>query len=163
MSAAADLPLSYLTKEESLASWLLTRDHKRIAILYFISITFFFFIGGFAAMLIRLQLINPAGTLFQPEMYNRLFTMHGIVMVWFFLIPSIPATLGNFLLPLMIGARDLAFPRLNLFSWYLFNISGLIAVYFLFIGGVDTGGPSTRPTRRCSRMATLSRPPPPCS
>jgi cytochrome c oxidase subunit 1 len=140
MSAtAADLPASYLTNEESLSSWLLTRDHKRIALLYFASITFFFFIGGSAAMLIRLQLINPAGTLFQPEMYNRLFTMHGIVMVWFFLIPSIPATLGNFLLPLMIGARDLAFPRLNLFSWYLFNVSGLIAVYFLFIGGVDTG------------------------
>ena len=140
MSAtAADPPVSYLTKEESLSSWLLTRDHKRIALLYFVSITFFFFIGGLAAMLIRLQLVNPAGTLFQPEMYNRLFTMHGIVMVWFFLIPSIPATLGNFLLPLMIGARDLAFPRLNLFSWYLFNVSGLIAVYFLFIGGVDTG------------------------
>jgi cytochrome c oxidase subunit 1 len=140
MSAtAADPPVSYLTNEESLSSWLLTRDHKRIALLYFVSITFFFFIGGLAAMLIRLQLVNPAGTLFQPEMYNRLFTMHGIVMVWFFLIPSIPATLGNFLLPLMIGARDLAFPRLNLFSWYLFNVSGLIAVYFLLIGGVDTG------------------------
>jgi cytochrome c oxidase subunit I len=140
MSAtAADLPGSYLTEESSLRSWLLTRDHKRIALLYFASITFFFFIGGFAALLIRLQLLEPSGTLFTPEMYNRLFTMHGIVMVWFFLIPSIPATLGNFLLPLMIGARDLAFPRLNLFSWYLFNVSGLLAVYFLFIGGVDTG------------------------
>ncbi|MFZ0500220.1 MAG: cbb3-type cytochrome c oxidase subunit I, partial [Steroidobacteraceae bacterium] len=140
MSAiAADLPTSYLTEEQTLSSWLLTRDHKRIALLYFASITFFFFIGGLAAMLIRLQLLEPHGTLLQPEMYNRVFTMHGIVMVWFFLIPSIPATLGNFLLPLMIGARDLAFPRLNLFSWYLFNVSGLVAVYVLFIGGVDTG------------------------
>jgi cytochrome c oxidase subunit 1 len=138
-TAATAPPSSYLTEESSLSSWLLTRDHKRIALLYFASITFFFFIGGIAALLIRLQLLQPAGTLFQPEMYNRIFTMHGIVMVWFFLIPSIPATLGNFLLPLMIGARDLAFPRLNLFSWYLFNASGLLAVYFLLIGGVDTG------------------------
>jgi cytochrome c oxidase subunit 1 len=138
-TAATAPPSSYLTEESSLSSWLLTRDHKRIALLYFASITFFFFIGGIAALLIRLQLLQPAGTLFQPEMYNRIFTMHGIVMVWFFLIPSIPATLGNFLLPLMIGARDLAFPRLNLFSWYLFNASGLLAMYFLLIGGVDTG------------------------
>jgi cytochrome c oxidase subunit I len=136
---AADLPANYLTKEHTIASWLLTRDHKRIALLFFGSITFFFFIGGFAATLIRLHLVNPAGVLLQPDIYNRLFTMHGIVMVWFFLIPSIPTTLGNFLLPLMIGARDLAFPRLNLASWYLFNISGLFAVYFLFVGGVDTG------------------------
>jgi cytochrome c oxidase subunit I len=135
----ADLPASYLGKEHTIASWLLTRDHKRIALLFFGSITFFFFIGGFAATLIRLHLINPAGVLLQPDIYNRLFTMHGIVMVWFFLIPSIPTTFGNFLVPLMIGARDLAFPRLNLASWYLFNISGLFAVYFLFVGGVDTG------------------------
>jgi cytochrome c oxidase subunit I len=140
MSAtAADLVDTYLGKERTISSWLLTRDHKRIALLFFGSITIFFFVGGSAATLIRLHLVNPAGTLLQPEMYNRLFTMHGIVMVWFFLIPSIPATLGNFLLPLMIGARDLAFPRLNLFSWYLFNISGLVALYFLFVGGVDTG------------------------
>jgi cytochrome c oxidase subunit I len=135
----ADLPANYLTQEHTIASWLLTRDHKRIALLFFGSITFFFFIGGFAATLIRLHLVNPAGVLLQPDIYNRLFTMHGIVMVWFFLIPSIPTTFGNFLVPLMIGARDLAFPRLNLASWYLFNISGLFAVYFLFIGGVDTG------------------------
>jgi cytochrome c oxidase subunit I len=140
MSATAiETKASYLTERETISSWLLTQDHKRIALLFFASITFFFFIGGFAATLMRLHLINPAGTLLQPEMYNRLFTMHGIVMVWFFLIPSIPATLGNFLLPLMIGARDLAFPRLNLFSWYLFNFSGLLAVYFLIAGGVDTG------------------------
>ncbi|HTT00678.1 MAG TPA: cbb3-type cytochrome c oxidase subunit I [Steroidobacteraceae bacterium] len=140
MSATAlELPASYLTEENTIGSWLLTRDHKRIAMMFFCSITFFFFIGGIAATLIRLHLLSPAGAFLQPETYNRLFTMHGIVMVWFFLIPSIPATLGNFLLPLMIGARDLAFPRLNLFSWYLFNTSGLLAVYFLFVGGVDTG------------------------
>jgi len=135
----ADLPASYLTKEQTIASWLLTTDHKRIALLYFASITAFFFIGGFAATLIRLHLVNPAGTLLQPDMYNRMFTMHGIVMVWFFLIPSIPNTLGNFLVPLMIGAKDLAFPRINLASWYVFNLAGLFVLYFLFMGGVDTG------------------------
>jgi cytochrome c oxidase subunit 1 len=135
----ADLPESYLTEESTIASWLLTKDHKRIALLFFVSITFFFFIGGFAATLIRLHLINPAGTLLQPDMYNRMFTMHGVVMVWFFLIPSIPTTLGNFFIPLMIGARDLAFPRVNLLSWYLFNTSGLVLLYCLFVGGVDTG------------------------
>jgi cytochrome c oxidase subunit I len=140
MSATSiDLPLTYLTQEHSIRSWLLTRDHKRIALMFFASVTVFFFVGGFAATLIRLHLISPQGTLLQPDMYNRMFTMHGIVMVWFFLIPSIPTTFGNFLLPLMIGARDLAFPRLNLLSWYVFNVSGLIALYFLISGGVDTG------------------------
>ena len=101
-----------------------TTDHKRIAILYAVAITFFFFIGGAAATLIRLELVTPAGDLVIADTYNRLFTIHGVVMVWFFLIPSIPATLGNFLLPLMIGARDLAFPRLNLLSWYLYIAGG---------------------------------------
>jgi cytochrome c oxidase subunit I len=140
MSAlAADLPTSYLTEENTIASWLLTRDHKRIALLFFASVTFFFFIGGIAATLIRLHLLNPAGVLLQPDMYNRMFTMHGVTMVWFFLIPSIPATFGNFFIPLMIGAHDLAFPRLNLASWYVFNLSGLFLLYTYFAGGVDTG------------------------
>ena len=86
-----------------------------------------------------MHLVTPAGDLLQPDIYNRMFTMHGIVMVWFFLIPSIPATLGNFLVPLMIGAHDLAFPRLNLGSWYVFNLSGLVLLYALIMGGVDTG------------------------
>ncbi|MGH7087330.1 MAG: cytochrome c oxidase subunit I, partial [Stellaceae bacterium] len=136
---AADLPTDYLSKEHTITSWLLTRDHKRIALLFFGSITFFFFVGGFMATLIRLQLVEPNGSLFQPDVYNRIFTMHGITMVWFFLIPSIPATLGNFLVPLQIGAHDLAFPRLNLLSWYLFNLSGLVLLYAFFIGGPDTG------------------------
>ncbi len=135
---AADFPPDYLTSQNTVRSWLLTRDHKRIALLFFASITFFFFVGGIAATLIRIHLLTPSG-LFQPSIYNRLFTMHGIVMVWFFLIPSIPATFGNFLVPLMIGARDLAFPRINLASWYVFNISGLLLLVMLFMGGVDTG------------------------
>jgi cytochrome c oxidase subunit 1 len=134
----ADLSTDYLTSENTIGSWLLTRDHKRIALLFFASITFFFFVGGAAATLIRLHLLTPAGFL-QPGIYNRAFTMHGIVMVWFFLIPSIPATFGNFLVPLMIGAHDLAFPRINLGSWYVFNISGLLLLAMLFMGGVDTG------------------------
>jgi cytochrome c oxidase subunit I len=138
-SAAAEFPVTYVSAGHTIRSWLLTRDHKRIALMFFGSITFFFFVGGIAATLMRLQLVEPQGTFLQPDIYNRLFTMHGIVMVWFFLIPSIPTTFGNFLLPLMIGAHDLAFPRLNLASWYVFNLSGLIAIYFLFVGGVDTG------------------------
>ena len=134
----ADLPTSYVTSENTISSWLLTKDHKRIALLFFASITFFFFIGGIAATLIRLHLATPEGLL-QPDIYNRMFTMHGIVMVWFFLIPSIPTTLGNFIVPLAIGARDLAFPRINLASWYVFNLSGLVLLYALIMGGIDTG------------------------
>src|SRR5882762_9584012 len=111
---------NYLNKEYGVWSWLLTTDHKRIAILYLISITFFFFIGGFFAVLLRLELMTPEGDIVSAQTYNKLFTMHGITMIFLFLIPSIPAVLGNFLVPLMIGARDLAFPRLNLLSWYIY-------------------------------------------
>src|SRR5881394_2949868 len=138
-AVAVDLPSSYLIEQQTLRSWLFTTDHKRVALLFFASITFFFFIGGFAATLIRLHLVTPQGDLLQPDIYNRMFTMHGIVMVWFFLIPSIPATMGNFLVPLMIGAHDLAFPRLNLASWYLYVFGALLTLAAVFLGGVDTG------------------------
>jgi len=130
---------NYLNKEYGIRSWLLTTDHKRIALLYLASITFFFFIGGFFALLIRLELLTPAGDLVQADTYNKLFSMHGQVMIFFFLIPSIPAVLGNFLVPLMIGAKDLAFPRINLLSWYLYMIAGVIYVHCIVTGGVDTG------------------------
>ncbi|HEY3585342.1 MAG TPA: cbb3-type cytochrome c oxidase subunit I, partial [Casimicrobiaceae bacterium] len=130
---------NYLEEGFSLWSWLSSIDHKRIAILYTISITLFFFVGGVAASLIRLELVTPAGDFVSAETYNKLFTMHGVIMVWFFLIPSIPSTLGNFLVPLMIGARDMAFPRLNLASWYLYVGGGLFTVGALIAGGVDTG------------------------
>src|SRR3954452_12196893 len=129
----------YLNVNYGIRSWLLTRDHKRIALLYLVSITFFFFIGGAAAVLFRLELLTPQSDLFEPETYNKLFTLHGLVMIFFFLIPSIPAVLGNFLVPLMIGARDLAFPRLNLASWYIFVIGGVFALLAAILGGVDTG------------------------
>src|SRR5271165_3516044 len=93
---------TYLTDEKSIWSWLLTTDHKRIALLYFASITAFFFLGGAAAALMRLNLLSPHGLIVDHEMYNRLFTMHGVVMVWFFLVPAIPVTLGNFVTPLML-------------------------------------------------------------
>jgi cytochrome c oxidase subunit I len=130
---------NYLNWRYTVRSWLLTEDHKRIAILYLASITFFFFIGGAFAVLIRIELVTPPGDLVQPEMYNRLFTMHGMIMVFFFLIPSIPAVLGNFLVPMMVGARDLAFPKINLLSWYVYAIGGLFTVTAMITGGVDTG------------------------
>ncbi|MDB5034386.1 MAG: Cytochrome-c oxidase [Chlorobi bacterium] len=130
---------NYLNANYGLKSWFLTVDHKRIAILYLISITLFFFLGGSFAVMIRLELITPQGDLVQAETYNKLFTMHGIVMVFFFLIPSIPAVLGNFLVPIMIGARDMAFPRLNLASWYIYVVGGLFTLGAMIAGGIDTG------------------------
>ncbi|HWE95818.1 MAG TPA: cbb3-type cytochrome c oxidase subunit I [Tepidisphaeraceae bacterium] len=136
---AYEAPPTYLNAGHTVRSWLLTKDHKRIALLYLFSITFFFAIGGVAATLMRIHLLTPTGLLVEEATYNKLFTLHGVIMVWFFLIPSIPTTLGNFLIPLMIGARDLAFPRLNLFSWYLFIGAGFFVLLALILGGVDTG------------------------
>jgi cytochrome c oxidase subunit 1 len=130
---------TYLNAGYGLKSWLLTKDHKRIGLLYLFTITLFFFIGGAMATMIRVELMTPQGGLVSSETYNRLFTMHGVAMIFFFLIPSIPAVLGNFFLPMMIGARDLAFPRINLLSWYLLVIGGLFALFALLAGGVDTG------------------------
>ncbi len=130
---------NYLNVAHSIRSWLLTTDHKRIALLYMVSITLFFFVGGAAATLMRLELLTPQGDLVTSATYNKLFTIHGVVMVWFFLIPSIPSVLGNFLIPLMIGARDVAFPKLNLASWYLFISGGAFAIFSILSGGVDTG------------------------
>ncbi len=130
---------SYISNEYGIKSWLLTLDHKRIAILYLISMTAFFFLGGAFAVAIRLELLTPHGDLMEAETYNKFFTQHGMVMVFFFLLPSIPAVFGNFLLPLMLGAKDLAFPRLNLLSWYIFMIGGILALYAIITGGVDTG------------------------
>src|SRR5579864_3232705 len=129
----------YLNAGYGIRSWLFTTDHKRIALLYLISVTFFFFIGGLFALLIRLELLTPAGDLVQADTYNKLFTMHGQVMVFFFLIPAVPAVLGNFLIPIMIGAKDLAFPKINLLSWYLYIIGGILMIYTILAGGVDTG------------------------
>jgi cytochrome c oxidase subunit 1 len=130
---------TYLNATHTLRSWLLTRDHKRIGILYALTITFMFAIAAGGAALVRINLLTPTGILDEPSMYNKAFTVHGVLMVWWFLVPSIPTTFGNFLIPLMIGARDLAFPRLNLASWYLFVISAGLILAVLFFGGLDTG------------------------
>ncbi len=130
---------NYLNVSYGIRSWLLTVDHKRIALLYLGSVTLMFLLGTVFAGLVRLELLTPAGDLFSADSYNKIFTMHGIVMVFFFLIPGIPAVLGNFLIPMMVGARDLAFPRLNLLSWYLYTIGALFTLFNIVIGGVDTG------------------------
>ncbi len=139
-AVAAVIPARhYLNETTGIKSWLLTTDHKRIGLLYLFSITGFFFLGGFFALLVRLELLTPANDLMTPDVYNRAFTAHGVIMVFFFLIPSIPATLGNFILPIMIGARDLAFPKINLLSWYIYMVAGVLAIVSLIGGGVDTG------------------------
>ncbi len=130
---------NYLNADYGIRSWLLTTDHKRIAILYLISISVFFALGGIFAMLIRLALLTPGPDVVSADTYNKLFTMHGIVMIFFFLIPSIPAVFGNFLIPIMIGARDLAFPRINLLSWYIYVVGGIFTIVAMLAGGVDTG------------------------
>lgn len=130
---------NYLNTNYRISSWLLTVDHKRIALLYLITVTLFFFVGGFFAVLIRLELLTPGGDLVQAETYNKLFTMHGLTLIFFFLIPSVPAVLGNFLLPIMIGAKDMAFPKLNLASWYVYMVGAAFATIAMISGGVDTG------------------------
>ena len=138
-SPAVEPRRNYLNQTEGLKSWLLTHDHKRIGILYLIGITIFFGLGGIFAALIRLELATPAGDLVESNIYNKFFTMHGVIMVFLFLIPSIPAVLGNFLIPLMIGAKDVAFPRLNLLSWYIYMVGSMFVITSLILGGVDTG------------------------
>ena len=130
---------NYLNATHGLASWLLTKDHKRIAILYLISITIFFGLGGLFAGIVRLELLTPNSDLLEPETYNKVFTLHGVIMVFFFLIPSVPAVLGNWLLPVMVGAKVLAFPRINLLSWDLYIIGGMLALAAIISGGLDTG------------------------
>ena len=130
---------NYLNDEYGVLSWLLTRDHKRIAILYLVAVSVFFFVGGIFAFLMRLELLTPEGDMFTSDQYNKLFTLHGVVMIFFFLIPAIPAVIGNFVLPIMLGAKDLAFPKLNLASWYIYMIGGIFGVVVIITGGVDTG------------------------
>src|SRR5436309_3910649 len=130
---------NYLNVDYGAFSWLFTKDHKRIGILYMFSISIMFILGGFFAMMMRLELLTPEGDILTSDTYNKFFTLHGVVMIFYFLIPSIPAVLGNFLLPIMIGAKDLAFPRINLLSWYLYMIAAVVGLVVIITGGVDTG------------------------
>jgi cytochrome c oxidase subunit 1 len=131
--------VTYLNVTHTVASWLLTKDHKRIGLMYLVVIAMAFFLGGLFATMIRLELATPAGDLVTDDTYNKLFTMHGVAMVFFVLIPAVPAVLGNFVLPLMLGAKDVAFPKINLLSWYIFVIGFLFTIWAMVTGGVDTG------------------------
>jgi cytochrome c oxidase subunit I len=130
---------NYLNHTSTVASWLLTKDHKRIGVLYLIVVTAAFIIGGIFAAGIRIELTTPQGDFVSADTYNRLFTMHGVAMVFFVLVPVVPAVLGNFVLPLMIGAKDVAFPKINLLSWYVFVIGFIFTITAMIVGGVDTG------------------------
>ncbi len=150
MAAVAHVPAqahaqtNYLNAQKGVWSWMTTVDHKRIGIMYLSLISTSFFLGGIFALLIRLSLLNPkhmvfGKVIFDAETYNRIFTLHGVVMVFLFIIPSIPAALGNFVLPLMLGAKDVAFPRLNLLSLYIYFVGAVFGIAAMVTGGVDTG------------------------
>jgi len=130
---------NYLNEETTIKSWILTIDHKRIGIMYLFGIMFSFTLAGFFALAIRLELLSSGQQFMDADTYNQFFTLHGAIMVFLFIIPSIPAALGNFVLPLMIGAKDVAFPRLNLISWYFYVVGVIYALYAMFAGSVDTG------------------------
>jgi cytochrome c oxidase subunit 1 len=130
---------NYLTQTRGILSWVFTRDHKRIAVMYLVSILAAFLLGGIFAILVRTELLTPNKTIVEPDRYNQFFTLHGAIMIFLVIIPGIPAALGNFVLPIMLGAKDLAFPRINLFSYYLWLLGALLAVLAIVLGSVDTG------------------------
>ena len=134
-----DVSVNYITSPKGLMSWLTTLDHKRIGIMYLWAVLGAFLLGGIFALLLRIELLTPKETIMTAETYNKVFTLHGVIMVFLFIIPSIPAALGNFVLPLMLGAKDVAFPRLNLFSYYIYVVGALFGVTAMVTGGVDTG------------------------
>lgn len=138
MAEHAHHDVDYVKAKKGLMSWLITLDHKRIGILYLITTFLFFLVGGLFAMFVRMELFAP-GNGFAPDTYNKFFTLHGVVMTFLFIIPVIPGALGNFFLPMMIGAKDVVFPRLNLLSYYIYIVGSLLLVATLFLGGVDTG------------------------
>ncbi len=135
----ADQEDNYLTHGHGFRSWAFTLDHKRIGIMYLVSILSAFLLGGVLAILIRTELLGPRPGIMNAETYNRIFTLHGIVMIFLFIIPGIPAALGNFVLPIMLGAKDVAFPKLNLGSYYLYVTGAIFALVAIVTGGVDTG------------------------
>lgn len=130
---------NYLNHSPGLKSWLTTLDHKRIGLMYLIAVLIFFMMGGFFALMIRWELFTPGQSLMDANQYNRFFTYHGAVMVFLVIIPAIPAAIGNFVLPMMLGAKDVAFPRLNLMSYYIFILGAMITLYALLLRGADTG------------------------
>ncbi len=147
---------TYLNYPKGIKSWLLTRDHKRIGLMYLFAIMFFFLLGGIFALLIRWELFTPAADIMHQETYNKLFTLHGAIMIFLFIIPSIPAALGNFILPMMLGAKDVAFPRLNLASWYVYCLGASFLIYALITNAADTGWTFYTPYSTRTTTAVIS-------
>jgi cytochrome c oxidase subunit 1 len=129
----------YMNADAGIKSWLLTLDHKRIALMYLAFTTLAFIIGGVFAMALRIEHLTPDRTIMGANTYNRMFTLHGVVMIFLFMIPAVPGVFGNFLLPLMLGAKDVAFPRLNLLSVYVYAVGAALALYGMASGGADAG------------------------
>jgi len=151
------LETNYLNQETTIKSWLLTMDHKRIGLMYLFAIMFFFTIGGCLALLIRLELLTPAGgDVLDRDTYNVFYTLHGAIMIFMFIIPSVPAAMGNLILPVMLGTKDVAFPRLNLASWYIYVIGSCIGIYSIVAGGVDTGWTFYTPYSSTTDTAVIS-------
>jgi len=156
---------NYLVAKRGIMSWLVTVDHKRLGVMYGVAVMFFFMVAGILAILVRTELFTPDQDFFSAQTYNQLFTLHGALMVFLFIIPSVPAALGNFLLPLMLGAKDVAFPKLNLLSFYIYSAASIFLIYALITGGIDTGwtfytprrsspaSTSWSPCTRCARPA----------
>ena len=149
-------PKNYLNHERGLMSWLFTLDHKRIGLMYLASIIIAFFLGGVLAVTLRTELWTPAGTFIDADTYNHIFTLHGVIMVFLFIIPSIPAALGNIFLPIMLGAKDVAFPRLNLASFWVYSLGAVFALYSIAHGGVDTGWTFYTPYSTTTGSAVIS-------
>ncbi len=148
--------VNFLNDPKGLKSWLLTLDHKRIGLMYLFAIMTMFLLGGVFAILVRLELWTPARDFFEPDTYNQLFSLHGAIMVFLFIIPSIPAAIGNIVLPLQLGAKDVAFPRLNLFSWYIYVTGAIFAIASMLMGAVDTGWTFYTPYSTTTNTSVIS-------
>ncbi|KAA3611197.1 MAG: cytochrome c oxidase subunit I [Calditrichaeota bacterium] len=154
MSSTAGV--NYLNEFKGIKSWLYTLDHKRIGVMYLFGVMISFLLGGIFAVVIRLELMSPGMDIITADTYNQMFTLHGAVMIFLFIIPAIPAAIGNFVLPLMIGAKDVAFPRLNLTSWYIYIIGAVFALYSIVAGAVDTGWTFYAPYSTTTSTAVIS-------
>ncbi|MCA9604667.1 MAG: cbb3-type cytochrome c oxidase subunit I, partial [Myxococcales bacterium] len=148
--------VDYLRVNTSPMSWIYTLDHKRLGIMYLASTLTMFMVGGIYALLIRTELLTPGRTIMDPDTYNKVFTLHGAIMVFLFIIPSVPAALGNFFLPIMLGAKDVAFPRLNLMSFYVYVLGAIFALVSIFTNSIDTGWTFYTPYSQSTSTATIS-------
>jgi cytochrome c oxidase subunit I len=156
MADAHSTESNYLTATKGLKSWLFTLDHKRIGLMYLVGVLAFFLAGGIFALVLRTELLTPEGDMISATTYNKMFTLHGAVMVFLVIIPSVPAALGNFLLPLMLGAKDVAFPRLNLLSFWVYTLGSMFFLFTLAAGQLDTGWTFYTPYSNTTGTAVIS-------